>query len=265
MNKNKADIYRAMVDMSSRDVQHDAFKYIKRWWKNGKWNYENKDESKAKSVINDSAATVKNALPERPLFDALSNVKWKTKAMSIAEDAATVNPNYDPKNPEYRENCSYCTIAYDLRRRGYDVEAKPTVPEDKEVKDDDLNIIEIMDLYKGGSIDDIRTWGEIAKEKGISKDNVDHEKAWDLISNDMTKYPDGARGHFALNWKCGGGHDIAWEKVDGKITFVDAQTNKITTQEDFLEDYILRCSNFYYMRTDHLKPSKEMLKYVKSK
>lgn len=51
------------------------------------------------------------------------------KIMNATEaDGEKVNPNYDKKNSDelgYRHNCQTCTMAYELRRRGFDVEAMP--------------------------------------------------------------------------------------------------------------------------------------------
>ena len=47
------------------------------------------------------------------------------------EDMSKVNELFDPRDDKYSENCSNCSVAYELRRRGYDVEAKP--------KDDSYN------------------------------------------------------------------------------------------------------------------------------
>lgn len=50
-----------------------------------------------------------------------------TRKYSNTEHQKEINPNFDPYfywGP-YNENCGYCTLAYDFRKRGYDVEAIP--------------------------------------------------------------------------------------------------------------------------------------------
>ena len=44
--------------------------------------------------------------------------------MEVDPAARDANPNY-AKGEEYQTNCQRCIWAYEMRRRGYDVEAKP--------------------------------------------------------------------------------------------------------------------------------------------
>ncbi len=55
---------------------------------------------------------------------ALDNFSRISQPHSSAEDLAKANPNYK-QGAEYRENCQRCVPAYELRPRGYDVQAKP--------------------------------------------------------------------------------------------------------------------------------------------
>lgn len=55
----------------------------------------------------------------------------KGKQHSIATALKTVNPNRNPAYSEYSENCQRCVVAYELQRRGYNVEAQPTYDGDK--------------------------------------------------------------------------------------------------------------------------------------
>ena len=49
------------------------------------------------------------------------------KEMTFEEaNGGKVNPNYNKDN-SYKTNCQSCVVAYEARRRGYDVEAKPNL------------------------------------------------------------------------------------------------------------------------------------------
>lgn len=48
------------------------------------------------------------------------------KARTIDEALAATNPNYD-KGLEWQQNCQRCVFAYEMERRGYDVEAMPRI------------------------------------------------------------------------------------------------------------------------------------------
>ncbi len=103
-------------------------------------------------------------------------------------------------------NCATCSVLYDLRRRGYDVSANTTT--NMAVQ---LNSKNISDYYK-----------DAVPEKYSNYD--------DCLSK-MKSYPDGARGTFSGMVRNGGGHAIAWEKKDGKITYYDCQSSTKYTEE----------------------------------
>ena len=128
----------------------------------------------------------------------------KGDPMGIQEAAKGTNPLYGKGNG-YKENCQRCVITYELRRRGYPVEALPYSEQD---------------ASKGDYL-----W----VTKGFDGVNVVGRQADQILSkrqllNTLKQKPDGAR--FGISWyyKQGNyGHVIACEKLDGKLHFIDAQ------------------------------------------
>lgn len=55
----------------------------------------------------------------------------KGKPYSIDNALKNVNPNHSYDYSEYSENCQRCVVAYELRRRGYNVTALPTYKGDR--------------------------------------------------------------------------------------------------------------------------------------
>lgn len=176
------------------------------------------------------------------------------------EHQEDINPNYDPDTFDYSYNCSFCTAAYDLRKRGYDVQASP------------------ISILEGPVIEDILSWydGAVA----VSEDNVSSNLKGDDRYNDvridnpaervqrrasalnesLESYGDGARGHLAMYWRQGGGHDIAWEVENGKVVYRDCQTNEvydISTILPYVQDYS-------YVRVDNCEPTEEVLRTVQN-
>lgn len=182
--------------------------------------------------------------------ERLPGLKLKTKATTLDEDMALVNPNYDKNNPndKWDENCSSCTIAYDLRRRGYDVES---LPENKVT----MTVSQLTDIYDGGKL---VSDADVRKKYDIKGSTTKIAKQ---MTKDIAKHGDGARGNMSFKWKAGGGHIIAWEVVDGRVEYRDAQTNKKIN----LEDYAARSENMWYMRTDNVTPTEECLAFVRSR
>lgn len=154
----------------------------------------------------------------------------------------------------YTVNCSLCTLTYELRERGYDVEAKPNgYVDDNSFWQDRINT----------NVDWISTVYENPKSRsyGDSHDqdpNVISSNKYDVL-DDISQEPIGSRGELAVFWTNGGGHSVAYTVgANHEITVWDTQTNDTYSIQDVLElsDYIR------YTRTDNLELSEECLQYV---
>jgi hypothetical protein len=131
---------------------------------------------------------------------------------------------------EYANNCAGVVQAYELRRRGLDVQAGPTE-----------KILECLVLGAQASspVAISRIWrrpftwspkGEIAKE--------------------FERYGDGARGAVIVIWKTGGAHIFNVENVGGRVRFFDAQRQPAVTDASH---YILAAEmDVAYIRLDDL-------------
>ena len=141
-------------------------------------------------------------------------------------------------------NCQVCTAAYDIRKRGFDIKAKPFK---KGFSTPEL----YRELYT--NYDNNKTKALFFK-KGHSMFNDD-------TANDMMKqinkacfwYPNGARGNITNTWigLKPSGHSMIWEKQHGKIIFKDAQTNQV--YKNFKDILRLSKEGITITRTDNLK------------
>lgn len=133
----------------------------------------------------------------------------------------------------YDMNCMNCTTAYELRRRGYDVEAGAWRASNTKYAS-------------------LENWYEGVKVKEVKKTN-------NLIKAIQSDNPPGSRGNLMVQWSNGGGHSMAYE-VDskGKVHILDPQTNSVV-DEDKLPDLI---SSAHYARTDNLKLKEGVLDTV---
>lgn len=117
-------------------------------------------------------------------------------------------------NKNYKNNCPNTTLAYELRRRGYDVKAKPapkgltmsTIRDLYNIKDSDINITNMNNPLK-------------------TKEN--NKKIKDYFDS----MPDGYRGAIGIRWDSviPAGHIFNVEKIDGKTVFIDSQVAKSGT------------------------------------
>ena len=190
---------------------------------NGEWRYWRDDKNRAEEI--------------------LPNLKRKTGVMTPKDDMAACNPKYS-KGGVYKKNCISCTLAYDLRRRGYDVEAASI--DTTSVTNGSLPVQ--LGFYKGEKLE-------------IFEVPNDPDVAVKQFTKNLLSYGDGSRGMLRIRWKNGDGHAVVWE-VDGRSLLIrDPQNNTIAD----LSDYIHRSKTFYYFRTDNLEPTEKTLRFVKNR
>lgn len=176
--------------------------------------------------------------------DSFDELDKTDKKMSNEEHQDVVNPKYDAQNYGYSMNCTFCTAVYDLRKRGYDVEANS------------------ISLYEGYTIDDVASWYDGAKVSDTRYIVRDKKKAAEDFEKELLdKYEDGARGHLAVHWTYGGGHDVVWEIENGKVVIHDAQIDN--TVEVY--DYFAYTNSYEYVRVDNCEPNGNVLRTVRNR
>lgn len=156
----------------------------------------------------------------------------KGSPKGIENATLKANPNYNPEYSEYSENCQRCVIAYEARRRGYDVVAHPT--------------------YQG----DTMSMGDnyLSNFSGYKKENVGATTRSKVLSNvesKMAGYGDGARGIIEVQWSGASfGHVFNVEQKNGKTMFRDAQTGKFYQPKNVFQK--VKPSSVRLTRVDNL-------------
>lgn len=162
-------------------------------------------------------------------------------AHSIEDDLAATNPNYSTNDPDspWNVNCQRCVSAYEARRRGYDVVARP-VPEDR--KNDVLPIMMHPQgwpsVYMGAKLVDC------SANSGTA--------AMENVKTQLASWGDNARAIVRVRWKLesgGGGHVFIAERNNGVTRFVDPQNGStdVSGYFDFANG-----SDLFCMRIDNL-------------
>ncbi len=155
------------------------------------------------------------------------------------EENPLCNPHFK-EGGQYTTNCGYCSATYEMRRRGFNVEANPS---------DAISVSDWIRLYKDA---DYRFF---SKAKNLS--------VAESLTNTMKNiYPDGARGSIFVKWNCGGGHFFSWEINGEDVLFVDAQCGKIGVESYFDE---VKPSSIMHVRWDNLEPSDMITTACKNK
>lgn len=128
-------------------------------------------------------------------------------------------------------NCCLCTIAYDLRRRGYDVISKQHAP---------------INLLYDISEEDV-SWM-------YNSPKIVHTKTSENLQTILDKQPNGSRGAAFCSWGGGssGGHVVAYEVQDGKAKLYDAQTGDVYNKVKDLFDDVIDTS---FIRLDNIEPN----------
>lgn len=154
----------------------------------------------------------------------------KGTSMAIQDAVKGANPNYS-RGSAYGVNCQRCVQAYEFRRRGYDVVAKPKP-----------------------STDNIISWGsECFIQPGAYQYSY---QAYALnqteaaVKKALANAPDGSRFSIYIKWKRtygGSAHVFIAEKTGGVVHYLDPQTGNMDAS-----DYFTRGSKgcFGYFRLD---------------
>ena len=162
----------------------------------GEWN---KLKKTGKSVAKGSGSGIIKSQKES-VYEGIPR-SWK-KIEGPDDSLRAVNPNYSSRDKAYTTNCTNCVPAYEMRKRGYNVTARPTT----------------KNHYLSRHPEE--AWID-AKVKNTSGNGLD-----DIIDT-IGKWPDGARAEVAITWKGSrNGHVIVAENVNGKIRFYDVQSGE---------------------------------------
>lgn len=126
----------------------------------------------------------------------------------------------------------YCSIAYEMNRRGYDV---------------------IANGRKGGGFEE-----EIVQMFKLKDDVMTFDTKYGNANTYLKKFSqmgNGARGIMGVSWKSGGGHALAWEVVDNNLNIIDCQDGHIYKNISEVKELISKTKGTIdTFRTDNAEP-----------
>lgn len=185
---------------------------------------------------------VKEGLTNKPdggIIKSIGDLKINTRPHDIASDLRDTNPNYS-RGVIYKKNCGNCAVAYELRRRGYDVEARPS------------------NGSVGGEIISMFKDFVAMKPSGDTKESV----VRDLIETALS-WENNSRGIVSLQWKSVDfRHYILIEVLNNKVMFVDPQLAKQDVSDYFDKIYL---DKILFGRIDDLELSETVINAVINK
>lgn len=189
-----------------------------------------------------------------------------SKEMSIEETMEYINLGRKTPIDDIKGggNCTLCTLALDLRMRGYDVSA-PNINDAKNAGYSNTRSSGSMDLWNGildtlfncddDEYDMEPDTGYMTRlYKGDVKTltDVNSEKLKSSVSKQTNTY-----GNLAVSWNdCDWAHSMFY-KVDskGNIEIYDAQTN----QKVDIDEVMANSHDWWFTRTDNLEPNWEYI------
>lgn len=184
----------------------------------------------------------------------------KAAESTAEEDCKAVNPGWGIHGLGYKTNCMYCTTAFELRRRGYDVTAGKMDHDGeyseviKEWFPNSKKPTPIGDAYDDSPYDAIADAKERMKALVLRGKGVR-----DAARETLFKEPEGSRGNLMIDWTTGSGHSVAYVIENGKPVLYESQVGEVVKNVD---KYLSRAVYAEYVRLDNCEFDKTKIKGV---
>lgn len=158
------------------------------------------------------------------------------------------NPNYD-KAREYQINCQRCVPTYEMRRRGYDVEALGNY---------DKRLSSLINIRKMWGVKSDEIFRNYRKNESGELENLNIAYFKEYLKN----IENGERHQIGWLWREESGHTILVERKNGILKFIDSQTNKVRNFKEFQDWTKTSKGIFWAFRIDDRELDKSMIKLI---
>lgn len=191
-----------------------------------------------------------------------ADVAWKkNESLKHAKSVDEIfNKVVVPVNPQYgkpgtKMNCRRATFTYEMRRRGYDVQATRS---HFATGQDDVGLSRATMKFNDQKPES--GWGQTLITKEASAKSMTGDTKAKSIYDALSLQPDKARGELGIAWQFGGGHSMAWEVVQGRPIIFDTQTKKTYPNPQAFSKFAKVTGEAAFTRTDNKKLDEEFLK-----
>ena len=207
------------------------------------------------NVCKEEAQKFLNKLPKNENTN-IDNCCIDTNSVGYEESRKAV---YNSKEYNYyTSNCQRCIIAYEMRRRGYNVEANKYKGRTDEIYNTHLSLSRAFLDYD---------WSINTKLYNTQPNGEKYSSRGALIkamAKDMVNEGEGARFVLSWDWKNSSfGHTVNAEIVNGEVKIIDAQVNKQHTIQDLINRKDLRATTLKCTRIDKLNLSNRLEDLIK--
>lgn len=209
------------------------------------------------SAANNKEKKFKEEREKNPI-DKKTGFHKKTTEMTPDEDMERVNPAFKNWDKNTKNNCVLCSMSFELRRRGYDVQAKKATSgyDQREL---------VKDWFTGAKTTNAK--GGLEDHELMSRNfALDHTRQKEMISNTIStlkSQKDGARGALVVVWNgTTAGHSISYSVENGQPTIYDTQSNEKFAGDKAVEKYLKKTSKVEITRLDNCKLNTKYIKEV---
>lgn len=250
----------------------------------GPHDYGNKKYEIKKKVYGSGADTINKSSKNIQIEGNLTE-KQKEIIEGIIKDSEAINGNSgsNNKSTSRTNNCPFCSMSYELRRRGEDVQAQETITGLKALDEDGAYYDSIVNYNK--VIKNRRNFADAKSEadeymKKINKKPGDYlnkkevveyakilsktinQKEYKELEKELLSDGKNSRGFIDFRWSGldGGGHIMNYEVVDGKLLFIDSQTGKVMDANKAYKEYFKYTNSLRTLRMDNVKLNTDIAK-----
>lgn len=164
-----------------------------------------------------------------PNFDESTGFMKQSGYHDHMDDYNGANPLFMVPGNDFKQNCPYVSMAYEMRRRGFDVRAGGTphgmTPDriDMMYKKAEVHNVEPTFTDDSRTIFDV-LFSRPSKKAGTPEYKRAQGKRVDAILEQAAQFGPNARGNIEVYFSQGGGHIFAFENdSQGRVNFMDAQ------------------------------------------
>ena len=201
---------------------------------------------------------------EEATIDKKTGLKVQATQKTPKENLERVNPEYKRSDTGASNNCVNCSITTEMRRRGYEVQAKlhdsgrNTMEFGKKCfpKAKQIDVVK-PPTYNRDDPDEFLRFYRDAEEKARTNSN---KELYHKTRAAAEQLPVGARGLMSVRWNRACGHALAWEiNAEGQFVIYDGQVNKIYTGSQ-TADVLKHACSAQLLRVDESNFNAKMIK-----
>lgn len=147
-------------------------------------------------------------------YEKLSELKRKDSPTNIDDDLKKANPRLGNQKGKIN-NCTFCSVALEMRQRGYDVRARSKAQG------------AVTEELYSNMFENFKMQHSITQRNPKESRREYANRSYNNLCNQIEKFGNGARGYVGVIWeKANSGHAMYWKVDNNTVKFYDGQSGK---------------------------------------